>query len=61
MNKKTAGVVVIWPKVGWHSFEMRGVALFQLIEPRKLKVEIFPDKTATQVTGFTSAALMYER
>lgn len=38
-----------------------GVALFQLIEPRKLKMEAFPGKTAASVSGFTSAAKIYER
>ena len=40
---------------------VQGVILLQLIEPRKLKVETFPGKTTAEVTGFTSAALMYER
>ena len=40
---------------------LRGVVLFQLIEDRLLKVETFPGKTAAEVSGFTAAALLYER
>jgi hypothetical protein len=38
-----------------------GVAVFQVLPGEKLKVELFPDKTAAQVTGFTPAAKTYER
>ena len=38
-----------------------GVALLQMLEDRKLKVEVFPDKTAKEVTGFTDNAKIYER
>jgi hypothetical protein len=38
-----------------------GVALFQLLEPRKLKAQFFPGKTAGQVSGFTDAAWLYYR
>ena len=38
-----------------------GVALVQLIEPRLLKVEVFPDKTPSDVDGFTENAKLYER
>lgn len=38
-----------------------GVVLFQLIEDRKLKVEIFPGKTSAEVNGFTENAKTYER
>jgi hypothetical protein len=31
------------------------------MEKRLLKVEAFPGKTASQVTGFTSAAVTYNR
>ncbi|MAG91701.1 hypothetical protein CMO83_03430 [Candidatus Woesearchaeota archaeon] len=41
--------------------EIRGVALFQLLENRKLKAEFFPDKKGSQVTGFTNNAVIYER
>ena len=37
-----------------------GVVLFQVLDGEKLKVEIFPDKTAAQVTGFVSPTT-YER
>jgi len=38
-----------------------GVVLFELIEDRKLKVETFPRKTASQVNGFTENVKVYER
>jgi hypothetical protein len=38
-----------------------GTVLMQLVGQRLLKMEIFPGKTAAQVNGFDSAALMYER
>ncbi|HZM64197.1 MAG TPA: hypothetical protein VFB59_03630 [Candidatus Saccharimonadales bacterium] len=37
-----------------------GVVLFQVLEGERLKVEAFPDKTAAQVTTFSSPS-MYER
>lgn len=40
---------------------IRGTILLQLIEDRKLKVEIFPGETVSQVTGFTDNAKFYER
>jgi hypothetical protein len=44
-----------------NSEEVRGVVLFQLLDDRRLRVETFPGKTATEVDGFTEAALIYER
>jgi len=41
--------------------EVRGVALFQLEEDRKLKIEFFPGKKGSQVSGFTSNSKIYER
>lgn len=38
-----------------------GILLVQMMDNRLLKVETFPGKTAAQVTGFTSAAQLYER
>jgi len=38
-----------------------GVILVQLIEPRLLKVEVFPDKKLSDVDGFTEDAKLYER
>jgi hypothetical protein len=38
-----------------------GVALLQLTADGTLKCEIFPGKTAAEVTGFTAAAKTYER
>ena len=40
---------------------VRGVVIAQMIGPRKLKFEAFPGKTASEVSGFTSAAKIYER
>jgi hypothetical protein len=41
--------------------EVRGTVLLQLVEDRRLRVEAFPGKSASEVTGFTAAALMYQR
>ena len=38
-----------------------GVALVQMLEDRLLKVEVFPEKKASEVESFTSAATLYER
>ncbi len=38
-----------------------GIVLAQMIEDRKIKFESFPGKTASQVSGFTSTARIYER
>src|SRR5437867_3670515 len=38
-----------------------GTVLMQMVAQRQLKVEIFPGKTAAEVSGFDSAALTYER
>ena len=38
-----------------------GTVLMQMTAPRELKVEIFPGRTAGDVAGFDSAALLYER
>jgi hypothetical protein len=40
---------------------VQGAVLFQLIEDRKLKVEIFPDTTAAGVGTFTANAMIYVR
>lgn len=40
---------------------VRGVILLQLIEDGKLKVEIFPNQTADEVSGFTDDALIFVR
>lgn len=39
----------------------KGTIMFQVLPGEKLKVEKFPGKTASQVTGFTAAAQTYER
>jgi hypothetical protein len=36
-------------------------ALLQMTDALDMKVQVFPGKTASQVTGFTSAAVMYNR
>jgi len=41
--------------------EVRGTVLVQLLEKRKLKLEVFPGKKASEVSGFTSTAKTYER
>jgi hypothetical protein len=38
-----------------------GTVLFQLVGPRLLQVEIFPGRSAGDVDGFDSGALLYER
>ncbi len=40
---------------------VKGTVLVQVQEGEKLKVELFPDKTASQVSGFTSSAQTYVR
>lgn len=40
---------------------VQGVLLAQVLDDRKLKVEVFPGQSADQVTGFTRAAAIYER
>lgn len=41
--------------------EFKGTALLQLLEDRKLKLEVFPGKTTDQVSSFTPKARIYER
>lgn len=38
-----------------------GVILVEMVETRKIKFEVFPGKTAAQVSGFTDKAAIYER
>ena len=38
-----------------------GVFLVEMLTDRRIKVEVFPGKTASQVDGFTGAAKIYER
>ena len=41
--------------------QVGGVALVQMLEGRKIKFEAFPGKTASQASGFSSNAKIYER
>ncbi len=41
--------------------QVNGVALVQMLEDRKIKLETFPGKTASQVSGFTEKSKIYER
>lgn len=41
--------------------EVRGTVLLELIEDRKMKLEIFQGKIASEVSGFTQNAKFYER
>ncbi len=41
--------------------QSQGTVLVQMLEKRKIKVEVFLNKTPSQVSGFTSAAKTYNR
>jgi hypothetical protein len=41
--------------------QVMGTVLMQLLDNRRLQVEVFMGKRASQVTGFTNEALVYER
>ena len=41
--------------------DVLGVVLFEMIDDSNLKVEIFPGKITSQVTGFTDNSEMYDR
>ena len=40
---------------------VEGVILVQMLEDRKIKLEVFPSKKASEVNGFTENAKIYER
>ena len=44
-----------------NSDKVAGIMLVQMLDSNKIKVEMFPSKTATQVSGFTGNAKIYER
>ena len=44
-----------------HEDRVEGTVLIQMTENRKLKFEAFPGKTASQVSGFTPNAIIFER
>jgi len=48
-------------RVGVSTDEVLGVFLVQMLDDRTFKGEVFPRKRASQVTGFTSNAKIYER
>lgn len=60
---------LIWPQLNSNGTPLMmqdaqralGTVLVQLIEDRKLKVEVFPGLRADQVSGFGSGAALYER
>lgn len=60
-NKKWDGIEFAKDFEAINTDEVRGVAVFQLIDDRKMKAEFFPNKKASQVTDFTNAAVIYER
>jgi hypothetical protein len=41
--------------------DVLGVALLQMTGPRTLRVEVFPELTKEQTTGFTAEAMIFER
>ena len=41
--------------------EVRGTALFEMLDDRKLRAEFFVGKNANEVSGFTGNARIYER
>jgi len=48
-------------RVGVSTDEILGVFLVQMLDGRTIKGEVFAKKTASQVTGFTNNAKIYER
>lgn len=65
---KTGGTGAPWDRMTYASNlkavnndnEIRGVVLLQLLDDRKLRIEIFPGKIAAEVSGFVSPTI-YER
>ncbi|MDP3995132.1 MAG: hypothetical protein Q8P78_00780, partial [bacterium] len=58
--------LVKYELVGRHDIEnidsnVLGTMLGEMLAPRRIKVEIFPGKTAGEAAAFTSAAHLYER
>lgn len=49
------------PLVLSQNTSVEGTIMFQVLDGEKLKVEKFPGKTASKVSGFTAAAQTYER
>jgi hypothetical protein len=49
------------PKLINDKFPSDGCVLFQLLENRKLKMEAFPQKICSSVSGFTDKAVIYTR
>ena len=59
-NTKWDGIKFTRDITAKNTNEVRGVALFQLIDG-KLKAEFFPNKSGSKVNGFTRKEIMYER
>ncbi len=49
------------PKVSTNDANTQATALVQLIDQRTLKFEVFPNKTAADISGFTANAKTYTR
>lgn len=60
-NVKWDGINYVEDIKAVNTNDVRGIALFELIEARRLKAEFFPGKSAAQVNGFTGNAKVYER
>lgn len=54
-DKPAKGITMLDPTT------IKATVLFQLTEKRALKMEVFPGKTAAQVTAFDDNAVMYDR
>jgi len=46
---------------GYYVGQSLGVFLVQMLGDRRIKVEVYPGKTSSEVSGFTEAANIYER
>lgn len=60
-NEKWDGTYYVENIQAKNTNEVRGTALFELLDNRKLKVEFFVGKKAEEVNGFTGNARIYER
>ncbi|MBI1935469.1 hypothetical protein HYS31_03430 [Candidatus Woesearchaeota archaeon] len=60
-NEKWSGINYAENIKAKNTDDVRGTALFELAEERKLKAEFFVGKKANEVSGFTGNAKVYER